>query len=479
MTKTSFTEIVQQDCTNALSPAKRPKTWLTLLAILPYLAACLASTDKKTHSTQNTTRLPPIVQNCPNAPELMVTHPTTKNRTVITIKDEAMLQRAMKQLKPNTTLVLAPGIYRLSHTLQIKQDNITLRGEKNDCQSTRLIGRGMENADFGTVPHGIWINANNSVIAHLSIESVYHHSIQYDPRANNPLVYQVNMLDAGEQFVKASPKDYGNGVDNGRVAYSIMAYTNGPPVTDHGGGGAGYTNGVDVHAGRNWIVEHNVFYGFYTPDNSDHRWSPAVLFWNGASGTITRSNRFVNVNRAIAYGLTNRSAPNNLPPNAQQPHHHYADHAGGQIINNMVYLEEGLFSNARKRDSDASIIVWDSPNTLVAHNTILNNGNHYFAVEARFNSEGVVIKNNLADAKSRMRKSRLWDKSASGNPVIEHNHNTATPELFLDPKNADLRLRKDAVGVDLTLPNLRVPFVDIDGHARNNPTVFAGADEPF
>ena len=40
--------------------------------------------------------------------------------------------------------------------------------------------------------------------------------------------------------------------------------------------------------------------------------------------------------------------------------------------NNMVYMTPGTYSANRRAGSDALIIVWDSPQTQVLHNSILN-----------------------------------------------------------------------------------------------------------
>ena len=91
-----------------------------------------------------------------------------------------------------------------------------------------------------------------------------------------PWIYNVRLLDAGEQFIKGSSGGFGIGVDDGVVEYTIMAYTNGPPSTNHGGG-TGYTNGVDIHGGDGWLISNNLFKNFHTPDGSDHLWKPCGL----------------------------------------------------------------------------------------------------------------------------------------------------------------------------------------------------------
>ncbi len=89
-------------------------------------------------------------------------------------------------------------------------------------------------------------------------------------------------------------------------------------------------------------------------------WNPAVLVWNHSTNTLTERNTFINVDRAIAYGLDDKPG---------------SDHQGGTIRNNFIYVQPGLMSQARKADSDAQILVWDSPGTRVVHNTVLTSGN--------------------------------------------------------------------------------------------------------
>ena len=65
-------------------------------------------------------------------------------------------------------------------------------------------------------------------------------------------------------------------MNNGVVEYTIMEYTHGAPTSDHGGG-IGYTNGVDVHGGKNWVIRNNLFKNFHTPDSADFLWNVAQL----------------------------------------------------------------------------------------------------------------------------------------------------------------------------------------------------------
>src|SRR5262249_28976281 len=158
--------------------------------------------------------------------------------------------------------------------------NVTIRGETDNFDDVKLVGNGMDNANYGAVPMGISVyNAQNVTIADLSIGEVYYHPIELkgDQGASNVDVYHVHLYNAGEHVLKADPAASGFGVTNSTVEYSVLEYLSGPPTTDHGGG-VGYTNGVDVHDGDGWVIRNNLFQNFHTPDgDTANLWNPAVL----------------------------------------------------------------------------------------------------------------------------------------------------------------------------------------------------------
>jgi hypothetical protein len=360
----------------------------------------------------------------------------------------------MNNLREGDTLLLANGTYKLTRTLYVSNiNNVTIRGSSG-CDDVVLIGRGMDHADHGNVPHGIWSNARNTVIAHLTIRDIYTHPIIFNGGAQSPRVYNVKLLNAGKQFIKVNPLSATEGVDNGVVEYSVLEYMAGPPVTDHGAG-IGYTNGLSIHTANNWIIRSNLFKNFHTPDAVAYLWNPVVLVWNHSTNTLTERNTFINVDRAIAYGLVDSTG---------------SDHQGGIIRNNFIYLQPGLMSPARKASSDAQIIVWDSPGTRVYHNTILTNGNVFKSIEMRFNTAGAEIRNNLTDAPLGSRDGGSY--SQSGNLL------TATVSMFVNPAVGNLHLQATATAVIDRAPALAGVIDDINGNPRPSGAAYdIGADE--
>jgi len=375
--------------------------------------------------------------------------------TVVDVSSVSELNDAVSNLQNNYTIRLAPGTYNLSRTLYLRRNNVTIMGNGSDCGAVILAGRGMDNADNGGVTHGIWSDAQNLTVMNLTIRDTYQHGIVFNSGAYAPTINSVALINTGTQFIKSNPTSYGNGVDNGVVMNTLMKYEVAPPVTNRGGG-TGYTNGVDVHAGAGWHVHSNRFENFHTPDTADNLWSPAVLMWNGASDTTVENNVFVNVDRAVAFGLMERNDG--------------YDHEGGVIRNNMIYYSRGLYSSARRSNSDGAIIVWNSPNSVVAHNTVLTNGNLNRSIEFRFNTSGAQAINNLLDASIGTRGAATY--SGSGNVY------GAEEGLFVNSLAGDLRLLEGAsVAID-KVDITSFATVDVDGTSRSEVGgVDAGAHE--
>jgi len=373
---------------------------------------------------------------------------------IVSVDSVGALESAVANLADNTTIIIKPGRYELNTTLYITKNNITIRGETDRCDDVELVGKGMENANRGDVGSGVWINSSNVMVANLTISEVWYHPIEIQGSADAPWIYNVRLLNAGEQFIKSSSGGgFGIGADFGKVEYTIMEYTNAPPVIDHGGG-TGYTNGVDVHGGQGWLIRNNLFKNFHTPDNADHLWNPAILMWNGARNTVSENNVFINVDRAIAYGLSDRSN----------------DHSGGVIRNNMVYMSPNLNSSSRRLNSDAPIIIWDSPNTKVLHNTVRTNNNTVKSIELRFNSSGVIVANNLVDAPIVYREGLSF--------TSDNNYTSADSSLFVDESSGDLHLKSTATQIFNQGDFYSDAAFDFDGEARQTTgLVDIGADE--
>ncbi|MDP9322254.1 MAG: hypothetical protein M3P13_01360 [Acidobacteriota bacterium] len=361
--------------------------------------------------------------------------------TVVNVATVAQLQNAVAALASNTTIVMAPGTYNLATTLYINGTftNVGIRGATGNRDDVVLVGKGMSAASDGGVPFGIWVGGDvrGITIASLTIRDVYDHAIMLNAGAQSPLIHNVRLVNAGEQFIKANPDGAGGGVDNGIVEYSVIEYD----TTSRDA----YTNGVDVHTGDNWIIRHNLFRNVRAPQGQLA--GPAILMWNASTNTLVDGNTFINCQREIALGLIERT------PN---------DHTGGIVRNNFIY---------RDVPGDSAVYVADSPGTQVLHNTILISRTYANPIEYRFpHTTGVVIANNVLDGNVMARD------GATGS--VSGNYTNASAALFVNPAAGDLHLRPTAA---VLLGQVSVPppaaGVDWDGESRPAGSTDTGADE--
>jgi methionine-rich copper-binding protein CopC len=390
--------------------------------------------------------------------------PPPPSADVIWVNTEAGLQNAVANLQSGQTIVIQKGTYNLSGGLYLGLNknltNVTIRGETDNFDDVVLRGAGMDNsAVFMGI--SVW-NAQHVTIADLSIGEVYYSTIELkgEAGAGNVNIYHVHLFNSGEQFVKGTLNPNGPGVSDSQIQYSVLEYLNGPSTVDHGGG-VGYTNGVDIHGGQNWVIANNLFKNFHTPDaDTDNLWSPAVLMWNHSANTVVDGNTFINVDRAIALGLY-QNGPGN-------------DHQGGTITNNFVYYDPGLYSAWRTLGSDGAIIVWDSPGTTIYHNTVLTNGNLNSSIQVRFPSTtNIDVRNNLADAPINARDNASF--------VDVGNYTGATPAMFVNPAAGDLHLLNNSLtqaNVIDKVASVAAVSTDWDGNARPaGANADIGADE--
>jgi parallel beta helix pectate lyase-like protein len=362
---------------------------------------------------------------------------------IVNVSTEPQLRAAIRGLTSNTTIVLAAGTYILTSTVWINGTftNVGIRGATGNSDDVMLVGPGMAQPNHGNVPFGIWTGGNvqGVTIANLTIRDVYYHPLIFNGGTRRPHVYNVRLVDGGEQLLKANPDAAGHGVDDGVVEYSIFEYR----TTAR----SYYTNGVDVVGGRNWTIRHNLFRNIVAPRGQLA--GPAVLMWKGTANTVAEGNAFVNCARGIAYGLGGSGT---------------IDHSGGVIRNNF-------FSRTATEPGDVGIYLGDSPNTQVLNNTVILSGTYSAAIEYRFAATtGASIVNNLSDTGIVAR-----DRASAS---VRNNLTGATTRMFVDAAAGDLHLSASAAAAIDHGETLSAVTDDWDGAPRPQGAAYdIGADE--
>jgi hypothetical protein len=291
------------------------------------------------------------------------------------------------------------------------------------------------------VPYGIWTGngVDGITIANLTIRDLYFHPIIFNGGTQRPHVYNVHLINAGQQFIKSNPDASGAGANNGIVEYSVIEYET--TARDD------YPKGIDVHGAANWVIRHNLFRNIVAPFGGIA--GPAVLVWRGSSNTVTEGNTIINCSRGIMYGAED------VKP---------WSHRGGIIRNNFIF-------RARAERGDVAIHVADSPDTQVVNNTAFLSGTYRTPIEYRYGgSTNILVANNLLDGV-------IWARNGATGREL-NNLTGATASMFADAANGDLHLAPGAsLAVDRGLPLPNVTD-DWNGVARPQGRGYdIGADE--
>jgi hypothetical protein len=363
---------------------------------------------------------------------------------VVKVSTEPELQAAVRNLTSGTTILIAPGTYRLTGTLHIGSRpvvNVALRGASSNRDDVVVVGPGMTNERYGDAPNGIWMgnDARDVLVANLTVTGFYFHPVILNAGTDSPHFYNVRLADGGQQLLKSNPDDRGKGVDDGVVEFSVLEFTTRSRDS--------YTNAIDVLGGAGWIIRDNLFRNIHAP--AGQLAGPTILMWRSSRDTTVERNTFIDCQREIAFGLV-EATPD--------------DHRGGIIRNNFFYRQTTV-------RGDAAINVIDSPGTRVLHNTILTSGTYPNAIEYRFpDTTGVEIVNNLTDAAIRSR---------DGATAMVHNNSTvASAGMFVAAAKGDLHLTAAASAAVDNGVLVTGAETDWDGQARpRGAAPDLGADE--
>jgi PKD repeat protein len=406
--------------------------------------------------------------------ELLSVFPNTLNPpglpaptgNVVNVSNVSQLQAAIANMQSGETVLIASGTYNLAGTLYVPQNlsNIAIRGATGKAGDVIIKGDAVIDATApysgsaiwgagsgisGSMPFGIWLgNVSNVTIADLTLQNFVDDAIILNAGVQSPLIHDVTMLDTGEQLLKSNPNPSGGGVNNGIVEYCTIGYSVAAPNN--------YTNGIDVHTGQNWIIRDDLFKNIFTTNTATTLGpgalaGPAVLIWNGSKNATVAGNTFINCQREIALGL---SDPTQITD----------DNYGGIIENNFIY-RSGV------QHGDVAIGVWNSPNTEVAYNTVILNGDYPNAIEYRFSTTtGVKILYNITDAAITQRD--------GASATVTGNVNNPKSSWFVNESIGDLHLTSAATAAIGHGVYLSEAATDYDGQTRpsTGPTD-VGADQ--
>jgi hypothetical protein len=368
---------------------------------------------------------------CPSLP------PPTGN--IVNVSTEDGLWNAVNTAQEGDTILLADGTYNLGqneHYVWIDTPNVTLRSASGNREAVILD----DNYSGSEI---VSIVASNVTVADLTIKRAGTHPIHVMSTSSsdtlNTLIYNVHIIDPGQQAIKINPASAGHYPDDGTIACSHIELTDAGRVEVLNINGDCYTGGVDAHQAQGWVIRDNLIEGFWCSSGlSEH----GIHMWSNCRDTLVERNRLVENARGIGFGLGS------------------SGHVGGIIRNNMVYVMQ-----------DVGIGLESSPNSRVYNNTVYTE-NYFNSIEYRFGATtGVEIINNLTNEAIASRD--------GGSGTVQNNVTDAQSSWFVSATTGDLHLVSDSIASVIDQgQTLADVSDDFDGESRPQGSVYdIGADE--
>jgi hypothetical protein len=352
--------------------------------------------------------------------------------TTVTADSEEAIWNAVNAATSGTTILIADGTYNLGakgYYLWIDTPNVTLRSAGGRRDSV-IFDDNYSRSEI------ITIAASNVTIADVTLKRAGTHPIHVVSTIGgdtlNTLIYNVHIVDPGQQAIKINP--HSNPVhftDDGVVACSTIELTDAGRAKVWELNSSCYTGGVDGHQSRGWVVRDNIIKGFWCPQGlSEH----GVHFWTGSRDTIVERNWLINNTRGIGFGLRESGSGRTYGDDPCPDASGHVGHFDGIIRNNFIFAgRDELF--ASQYGADGGIALAQACGVQVLHNTAAFTQSPFAAMEYRFSNTDADLINNLVTH-------NLMDRG--GTAVLSGNLSDQPLSLFVDGLNGDLHLKSSA-----------------------------------
>ncbi len=363
----------------------------------------------------------------------------------IVVSDVQTLQNAVGELRSGDSILIEDGVYYLTSTLVInnkpdKISNVLIGGLSGDRDKVEIYCPGM-GIKSKTAPHCFAIyNAADVEIRDLTCGKTYWHpiTIQGAAGAERPILRNLRLVEAGEQFVKINNRE-AEKCDGGLIEDCLIEYFDYPHWKD----GYYYTQGIDkIGGGDDWIVRRCTARNIRPhPEHADQAGGcgAAITFWQGGSNNLIEKCLILNCGKGIEIGLGDGGGIE-----------------GPSLVRNCV-----VYRAPEEVGGDIGILVNDSPGAKIYNNTVILNGTFDpgsgpKTMEYRFDgSVDCEFINNLSDGE-------IWHRTSGLDPTISHNFFEANSDFFVDEEDLDFRLvlsAKEAIDKGATLQEVPDDFI--------------------
>jgi len=373
----------------------------------------------------------------------------------IKVSNVQQLIRALDEIEPGGTILLADGHYMMPHYVEIKTDKVTLRGASGNPQRVIIDGANSRHGEL------IGLSRCSGVtIADLTIQNAQHNGFKINSQTNvqELTIYNCVIHNIWQRGVKAVKVPQANREllrpKRCRVQYCLFYNDRPKRLADDPGdiANGNYIGGIDIMYAADWVISDNIFINI---QGATREARGAIFIWHESQDCVIERNIIIDCDAGICLG--NPYRPNDV-----------AYHC----------LRCTARNNFITRAPEGGIVTVYTQNCKVLHNTIYEPDSRLGRlIRLVHDNEGLVVANNLLSGPE------IRNESPS-QVVFVNNLAKDLTGAFVDPARGDLHITERAADViDKAKPLPRgqrsdLPDVttDIDAQPRDSrPDI--GADE--
>jgi hypothetical protein len=366
---------------------------------------------------------------------------------VIEVSNVQELTQAVDRIRPGGTILLADGHYLMPHYIEIKTDNVTLRGASGHRE--RVVIDGAESRDGELV--GVR-RCSGVTITDLTIQNTQHNGfkINSDTNVQNLTIYNCIIHNIWQRGVKAVkvPKENREAIrpKNCRVQYCLFYNDRPKRLSDDPRdiAGGNYIGGIDVMYAKNWVISDNVFVGIR---GSTREGRGAIFMWFDTQDCFIERNIIIDCDAGICLGNPHRA-------DGIKTHCHRCI-----VRNNFI-----------TRATEGGIVPVYTRDCKILNNTIHEPDSRLGRlIRIVFDNEGLLVANNLLSGP------KIRIESDSSIRFLNNIEKDLT-DILVNPAQGNLHLTlRAADAIDKAVPLSEVT-ADIDDEIRGaEPDI--GADE--
>ncbi|MHC4543632.1 MAG: GDSL-type esterase/lipase family protein [Planctomycetota bacterium] len=366
---------------------------------------------------------------------------------IIKVSSVQGLVKAVDQVRPGGTILLADGHYEMPHYIEITTDNVSLRGASGHRE--RVVIDGAKSRDGELV--GIR-GCSGVTIADLTIQNTQYNGFKINSETDvqkltiyNCIIH--NIWQRGVKGVKV-PKENREAIrpENCRVQYCLFYNDRPKRLSDDPRdiANGNYIGGIDVMYARNWVISDNVFVGIRGRTREGRG---AVFMWFDSQDCIVERNIIIDCDAGICLGNPHRADGIKI-------------HCWRCVVRN----------NFITRATEGGIVPVYTQDCKILNNTIHEPDSRLGRlIRIVFDNDGLLVANNLLSGP------KIRNESDSKIMFVS-NLEKELSAAFVNPLQGNLHLKTSAVDAINKAETLSDVTRDIDGEAREDkPDI--GADE--